>query len=302
MLKHCVILLTLTVAAGPRCTATPGPLQVLVVAGQSNVLNWHAAADALPADPIDSTIAFYHLSGAPPDRGFDTPVNASSGRVWSTLGPQVQEPFVRYERHFFGPEITLARTLVRQPGSGRIAVIKIGYFGTNLAHDWRPGAAEGNRLYAQLLVEVSHALALLDKEGLAPRLAGFFWMQGETDAARIEHARAYAGNLASFVAALREDLKSPALPFVLGRIGPPPARGYPHQTLVRDAQASIPDKVARVAWVDTDDLPRETDGIHLVATGVMELGIRWAHAWLELTRSPAESSLTGSPRTGNKQP
>lgn len=299
MLKHCVILLTLTVAAGLRCTATPGPLQVLVVAGQSNVLNWHAAADALPADSIDSTIAFYHLSGAPPDRGFDTPVNASSGRQWTTLGPQVQEPLIRYERHFFGPEITMARALARRPDSGKIGVIKIGFFGTNLAYDWRPGAAEGNRMYARLLLEVRHALALLDKEGLAPRLAGFFWMQGETDANRFEHAQAYAGNLARFVVSLRQDLETPALPFVLGRIGPPPPKGYPHQGLVREAQVLLPTAMANVAWVDTDDLPRDTDGIHLLAAGVLDLGTRWAQAWLGLVGSPAESSHAGSPQRGN---
>jgi len=294
-----IILLAITVVVGLGRAATPAPTKVLIVAGQSNVLNWHAAASTLPADAIDATLSFYHLSGAPPDRGFAMPVNATSGGIWIHLGPQVQEPFVRYERHFFGPEITLARTLAREPDSERIAVIKVGFFGTNLAEDWRPGARAGNRLYERLLREVSHALALLDQEGRAPCLAGFFWMQGETDANRLEHAEAYAANLASFVVSLRRDLKAPTLPFVLGRIGPPPPRGYPYQNPVREAQVSLAANFEDVAWVDTDDLPRDTDGIHLLAPGVMELGIRWAHAWLHLVRSPAESSHAGSPQRGN---
>lgn len=300
VLKLPVIFLAITVVIGLRSGATPAPTQVLIVAVQSNVLNWHAAASALPEDSIDASIAFYHLSGAPPDRGFDTPVNATSGRTWIPLGPQVQAPFVRYERHFFGPEVTLARTLARELGSARIAVIKVGFFGTNLAEDWRPGAGAGNRLHDRLMGEVRLALALLEKKGLAPRLTGFFWMQGETDANRLEHAEAHAGNLVSFVASLRRDMKTPTLPFVLGRVGPPPAKGYPHQNLVREAQVSLPTEAERVAWVDTDDLPRDTDGVHLLAPGVMDRGIRWAHAWLGLVGSPAESSNTVSLHVGEK--
>jgi hypothetical protein len=273
----------------PGATAST-PVEVFVVAGQSNVLNWHASAEALPTDEIDPIIRFFHLSGAPPDRGFERPINASSHGTWTRLGFQEQAPYVRYERRFFGPEMTLARTLANRPDSGAIAVIKIGFFGTNLAQDWRPDAITGNRLHAVLLREVRLALSLLPKEGLRPRLAGFFWMQGETDAARSEHAAAYLENLTDFVASIRSEFEVPALPFVLGRIGPRPAKGYPGQDLVRDAQVGFATQDSHAAWTDTDDLARGGDGIHLVASGVMELGVRWARAWIELARSPTEST------------
>lgn len=270
------------------------PVEVFVVAGQSNVLNWHASAETLPTDGIDTGIRFFHLSGAPPDRGFERPFNASSHGTWTHLGFQEQEPYIRYERRFFGPEMTLARTLANRPDSGAIAVVKIGFFGTNLAQDWRPDATTGNRLHAVLLREVRLALSLLPKEGLSPRLAGIFWMQGETDAARSEHAAAYLENLTRFVASLRRELDTPNLPFVLGRIGPMPAKGYPYQDLVRNAQLAFATHDAFAAWADIDDLARDTDGIHLIASGVMDLGVRWAHAWLDLTRSPQESTHGGS--------
>lgn len=278
------LLATTAAIAGP-------PLRVLIVAGQSNVLNWHAAAAAIPPDPADSGILFWHVSGAPPSRGLAVPVNATSDGRWTTLGAQRQEPFVRYERDFFGPEITLGRALQRD-GEAPVAIIKVGFFGTALATDWRPAATEGDRLYARLLAEVAAARSAL--AGRPHEIDGFFWMQGETDANREDHARAYPENLRNLITALRRDLRAPDLPFILGRIGPPPPRGYAHQEVVRAAQSAAPGLAPAVAVVDTDDLPRDTDGVHLLADGVLALGRRWAEAWGQL-RSPQESSDNPSP-------
>jgi lysophospholipase L1-like esterase len=248
------------------------------VAGQSNVLNWHADAALLPADAHDKEIRFFHHSGAPPAKGGAQPFNATSGGQWVALGPQRQEPHVRYARDFFGPEISLARTLA--PGeASALAVIKTAYFGSNLAEDWRPDATGGNRLYGLMLAQVREALAKLAERGETPRLAGFFWMQGETDAGNATHAATYEANLRAFIARLRKDLNAPDLPVVLGRIGPRPPRGYVHSEIVRQAQVRVATGLPRVTWVDTDDLPRDTDGIHLTARGVIALGERWADAW-----------------------
>ncbi len=275
------------------CSGSTASTTVLVVAGQSNVLNWHAAAAVLPFDPVDDEIAFFHLSGAPPDRGLSPAVNASSAGGWTRLGTQTQDPFVRHEREFFGPEITLARRLARA-GAAPLAVIKIGFFGTSLADDWHPEAAGGNQLYALLRQEVMTAFELLRNRRHACHFGGFFWMQGETDAAEGRRADCYADNLKLFISRLRQDLSAPDLPFVIGRIGPAPTRGYPHQDSVRDAQVRAIASTPVAAWVDTDDLPRDTDGIHLLAEGVMELGERWADCWLRLARFPSESSAADS--------
>jgi hypothetical protein len=39
---------------------------VLLLAGQSDILNWHADAALLPPDPADAGIRFYCRTGAPP--------------------------------------------------------------------------------------------------------------------------------------------------------------------------------------------------------------------------------------------
>lgn len=264
-----------TIAAADR--------SIIIVAGQSNVLNWHAAASQLPADPRDATILFYYETGAPPSKGGAVPFNSNSEGRWTTLRVQQQEPFVKFEREFFGPEITLARALA---DLGPLGVIKVGYFGSNLAQDWDPDATAGNRLYARLTENIQRALHLLTEKGEQPRLAGFFWMQGETDGAKAEHAEAYARNLTRFVARVRADLAAPALPFVLGRIGPRPSKGYAYQDMVRAAQVAVVADGAAMAWVDTDDQARFTDSVHLLAPGVMVLGERMASAWKRLQPRP----------------
>ncbi|MES2694593.1 MAG: sialate O-acetylesterase [Verrucomicrobiota bacterium] len=269
---------------------------VLIVAGQSNVLNWHADAAKLPASEADREIAFYFHTGAPPSKAgaMMTPFNATSGGAWVTLRAQRQEPYVRYAREFFGPEISLARALQRA-GTPRLAIVKVGYFGSTLAEDWRPDATKGNRLYALMCEQVATALQALRASGDTPRVAGFFWMQGETDGAKEEHAAGYEQALRAFIARVRKDfggdgargsgvsaVGAPLLPVILGRVGPPPARGYAYQERVRQAQVRVAEAGERILWVDTDDQPRDTDGVHMLAEGVITLGERWAEAWLKL--------------------
>lgn len=198
---------------------------------------------------------------------------------------------MRYAREFFGPEISLGRTL-HDGGVQPLGIIKVGYFGSSLAEDWRPDATAGNRLYALLLAQIHRAFAALAARGESARLAGIFWLQGETDGARRDSAKAYEANLRAFLTRLRQDLAyaSPGggpLPVVLGRVGPPPAQGYPHQELVRAAQVRVAESLPATAWVDTDDLPRDTDGVHLLAPGLLSLGQRWAAAWQRLRANSA---------------
>jgi hypothetical protein len=258
------------------------PVEVVIVAGQSNALNWHAAAKELPADDRDRTISFYYETGGPPNRG--TAPNSTSDKKWSVLAAQRQTPFVKFERDFFGPEISLARRLSAQ--LPRLAVIKLAYFGTTLAVDWHPSAAGENKLYQRMQEHVGLALRQLRERGDEPHLAGLFWMQGETDGASAAHAAAYAENLARLIERVRADFGDATLPFVLGRVGPRPPNGYHHQDAVRAAQVHVPKITPRVAWVDTDDLRRDTDRVHLLSAGVMTLGERMADAWLALTSSP----------------
>ncbi len=266
------------------CRPSVPPREIFLVAGQSNVLNWHADATQLPVDARDKSVLFYYHTGAPPSRATH-PFNATSGDTWTTLAPQRQEPYKKYYRDFFGPEMTLARTLL-DGGANRLGLIKSAYFGSNLAVQWNPSITKGDQLYALFRQQAETALHQLQSEGENFTLAGFFWMQGEADAASAKHAEAYAANLEKLIVQIRQDFGVPNLPVVLGRIGP---KNTPGQETVRQAQVQAATRLAHTAWVDTDDLPRDTDGIHLLASGEIELGRRFAAAWFELTKSTPAS-------------
>lgn len=268
--------------SGGCAVAAEPPLTVLILAGQSDILNWHADAALLPADPADSEIRFYYHTGAPPlhpqfPRNF---FNATSADAWTTLRPQTQEPYHKFFHTFFGPEMTLGRRL-HAAGVRPLAIIKIGYFGTNLAEDWRPDATSGNQLYALFRRQVTNALARLRDERREFRVAGFFWMQGGGDGAKAAFAVRYEGNLAQLIERMRADFGTPGTPFVIGRI--PHIANAPHRETVRAAHVKLGTTLPGVAWINSDDLPCDTDGVHLLAPGIITLGERMATAWLKLT-------------------
>jgi hypothetical protein len=276
----------------PHLAAQDSLLHIIIVAGQSNALNWHADAQLLESSPVDRDIPFYYHTGLPPDRGYEVPFNATSDSLWTTLSSQTQQPFVRYFEHFFGPEITLARELSAHIPN--LAVFKSAYGGSNLASDWKKGAGTGNQLYDHMLGQYNHATALLDSGSIQYEVAGFFWIQGESDAASVDYATAYEINLKNLIQNIRADVGNPALNVVLARIGthlPPP---YIYKETVRTAQMTVAEDDPLVSWVDTDDLPKDTDSIHLLADGVKTAGQRMAAAWLHQVATGITESGEGA--------
>lgn len=260
--------------------------KVIIVAGQSNALNYHADAALLKTDSTDAKIPFYFHTGAPPNSGYPVSFNSSSNGEWLTLKYQTQNPYIGLNKNFFGPEISIARVLYK---SGvEIYVVKFVCFGTNLAKDWGKGITTGNKLYSLLTKQIDTALLKLKQKGLDPVISGFFWMQGESDAENLTYANAYKSNLKKFISDLRIDLKNPILPFILGRIGN--KSSYPYKEIVRSAQtnAAVEDKFTN--WVDTDSFPLDTDKIHYLAEGVYKLGEMMAESWLSLQTTYVEQN------------
>nr|MCU0682813.1 sialate O-acetylesterase [Polyangiaceae bacterium] len=124
-------------------------------------------------------------------------------------------------------------------------------------------------------------------------MAGVLWMQGENEAGRkLSIAQEYQQRLTALIAAMRQDLKTPALPFVLGRVsdnlyarngGPiDPERDSSIDT-VRAAQEQVAKDIPQVAWIDTDDfLPREDDPYHFDSNAYLIMGERFADAFRNL--------------------
>ncbi|MFC1547718.1 sialate O-acetylesterase [Candidatus Neomarinimicrobiota bacterium] len=275
--KHALLLLVSVQAlwAQPDGIDT---LQIVFVGGQSNVLNLRADASQLPDSRLDSSIAFYYHTGLPPGT-HPEPFIATSDSNWTFLKPQIQVPFIAYSEHFFGPEMTLARTLAEN-GMDNLAVFKVGYGGTDLAHDWKKGDDSAAELYALLVDQLAIATDSLRIWGIPWKFIGMAWMQGESDAIDSQWAADYAVNLTQFIADVRGDFNAPTMPVVLGQIANTGA--YPYSQEVRAAQVEAAAVDSRVELVLLDDLPLDPDGVHFTTPAVITMGQRMGQSLLEL--------------------
>lgn len=264
--------------------AVADTLEIVVVAGQSNALSFRSGADDFVTDSIDAEIPFYYYGGMPTNHF------SNSDDEWTTLGMQKQTAFDKFDTLYYGPEIALGRRLRRE--GVNVAVMKFAYGGADLAVEWSPSATTGPKLYEATATQITLGLSRLDDQGVPYRFVGYFWMQGESDAANESYANAYRENLMAFVSAVRRDLGNNRLPFVLGRIGN--ASSYDYKEIVRAEQVAGAEDVAYCAWVDTDDLPLADDNIHYIEPGVSELGERWAEAWRDIA-DPSAVHKTDAP-------
>lgn len=261
------------------------PIKVFVIAGQSNAVGFGTQAGALDATPEEENIKYYFQGGGPPPG----PSDPSSGGEWIKLSSRDTK---------FGPEIGIGRILygeVEEP----VAIIKIAYNGTNLAEDWDPLMPESFELYPLLISEIDKALALLVNDGLAPIVAGFFWMQGENDAKdkvtglpvppQPEAANNYGENLDTLIDTFRDYYNEPEMIVIIGRISDQSsgtiisAYNLTYWDQVRAAQVSIGETKEFTDWVDTDDLS-QSDWVHFDNSGMLALGERMANSWLNIVQ------------------
>ena len=250
---------------GPITRPASGePLPVLVLAGQSNMIGWVTNVNdlSLPQRATQANVLFYG-----PDE---------NGSNWGWLVP----PTVTHDR--FGPEISLGQNLLQHGPYDLVAQVKYAASGTNLALDWNP--ADYGWFYAQMQLRAQAAIQKLQSAYPDRRVfvAGFFWMQGETDAQNANMAAAYAANLERLIAQVRLDFHAPALPVFIGRIR---AGQYAYATAVRQAQAQVAAGVPNVRLIDTDGLPLAADHIHYTSAGNVTLGQAFAQSYLDWQNS-----------------
>jgi len=263
-----LVLMAPLLAAG-RAEAVATPIRMYVFAGQSNMVGYSAMSARLAA--VDAK-----LTAPTPNVRFWGPVDDYAGR-WTTL--QAPTELVQPAYHSgFGPELSAAAALAGRHAHSTIAVVKLARGGTNLGFDWRPGNAIG--LYPMLIQRVSLAKHLLESQTHVPvEIAGFFWMQGESDTLIKRSAEAYALNLSKFITSVRADLGAPDMPFVIGRIADLKhiARAYRYSDTVRGAQAEVASTVPRTYIVSTDGLSRDPESpLHFDTRGIVDLGRRFA--------------------------
>ncbi len=236
------------------------PLQakdlVFVLAGQSNMVGQGKASELAPAyRQVPANVDYYY-------NGYKTPLN-------------------RFKH--FGPEIGFAHEISRRFPHDRIKLIKFAVGGTSMfAWDpiWDPVKASSTRnasagpLFKKLIKTVN-----IQFDGNNSELAGILWMQGEADAKYLNAAKQYAGNLNRFVNALRRELHSPNAMFIMGSVNPP-LRLFPSTPIVQHAQKVSASRIRNLRLVKTDDLGKRNDHVHYNTSGQLELGKRFARAFL----------------------
>ncbi|MCT7980286.1 sialate O-acetylesterase [Laspinema olomoucense] len=269
-----VMVLTNTFLASFSLPGRTASIQLFILAGQSNMVGYRSNLDDLPPylqEPL-SQVLWY-------DRQNE----------WVTLqAPTEPLPFSQgvANSQGFGPEITLAATISRhlkQP----IALVKYAQNGTNLETQWNPKLEDS--LYHQMLDRVQQAIAELSRLGYSVEIAGFFWMQGESDAKSDRYmASNYAQNFTHFIARLRQDLNQPELPVIYGLIpivnqqSTTPFGTFEYGDIVRQAQFQVSQSVAHTRLVETLYFSRDADNLHFHSLGLMSLGHHFALQWVQM--------------------
>lgn len=243
------------------------PIRLYVFAGQSNMVG---------TDTMASELALFAPAPTAPGRVLFWGPVADYPSAWGPLKAPTEILQPRYHSGF-GPEIGAAHELARRHAGTTIAIVKLATGGTSLYRDWSAVRRGGH--YDSLIARVRRAADQLRQTRQAPvRIAGFFWMQGESDARFEQSATTYAGNLSAFIRAVRRDLAAPRLPFVIGRITDlrreNPGR-FLYSDHVRRAQQDVARSDPRTFLVTTDDLERANTRIHFSSRGTYDLGRRF---------------------------
>jgi len=263
-----VAVFVVPLVSGQTHVAGAEAIPLYVFAGQSNMVGDSTHSAQLPlVDPM--------LAREPSNVRFWGPNSDYAGRWGPLQAPtEIMEPT---GHSGFGPEIGAAPLLAARHPDIQVAIVKYARGGTNLYGDWNPDNDLG--LYIRLLARVTEAKRQLEADtGKAVRIAGFFWMQGESDAQFSESASGYAKNLTGFIASVRRDLHAPNMPFVIGRIAD--LRWVDDRlqfsAVVREAQARVARTVPHAYLVSTDGLEHAAlSSIHFSTRGTVDLGRRF---------------------------
>ena len=186
-----------------------------------------------------------------------------------------------------GPELSFART-VSQAIEAPIAIVKCAAGGTHLGGDWNPDVPIGFKMYPLALDLVRSSLRALEDAGIAYRIEGFMWHQGENDMFEEEYMANYGANLKNFLAKWRRDLKVPQLKFYIGELCTKTIWGMdlrPRMYAISLGQKAVTEADPRAEYIPTSHVGVEIGGgvglhYHYGTLGQLEHGVNYADAYL----------------------
>jgi hypothetical protein len=193
----------------------------------------------------------------------------------------------------FGVELTFATEIQKFFPDENIALIKYSRGGTSIHKDaagpfgcWEPDFTVGTGInqYDHFLATVKNAYSVKDIDGdgeedeLVP--VGIIWMQGESDAGKLEWANQYSANLKRLMDLIRAAFRTDDLPVVVGRISDsgnsPTGKVWKYGREIRWQQAKFVNQDGNAKLVTTTDNYNYSDPWHYDSEGYIDLGKQFA--------------------------
>jgi hypothetical protein len=277
------VITALRLASFAPLDAAPKPVQVFILAGQSNMegqavvdlegRNYNGGKGTLAMlmrDPSKAP-AFKHLKDSNGQWRVREDVWVHYQREDRPLlaGPLALGFSVYGDAHHFGPELQFGH-VVGDYFENQVLLIKTAWGGKSLFRDFRPPSSGGQvgKYYTLMIAHAREALANLETEfpaskGQGCELAGFVWYQGWNDGVNGKTAvPEYEQNLVNLIHDVRREFKSPKLPVVIGELTGPWVRAEGAWDALRKAQAAAaarPEFAGKVIFVETHDFVRKPE-------------------------------------------
>jgi hypothetical protein len=268
--------ISLTATAVPS-RATGAPMDVFIVAGQSNAHGWQGDVAHLSAtnehymalDP-HAWLAYMQKNLPEPQYNIGSP---------GLLAPQ--ESGFGGNFNGCGGELSLGHDLATATGR-RICIIKYAVGSAGLDAHFKKTTGY---LYPLMLQFIDDSLQQLRAQGFNPTVRGLFWLQGETDTVSKPVALKYGENISQFIHDVRTDLHQPELKCFLTEINAsmPFFFNSPKYSVgdVNQGMKSVAGQDPNVVFIPTADLNDHFgDAIHYRADQLITIGQRWAAAYL----------------------
>jgi len=240
---------------------------VWLLAGQSNmegVGNMSGAAEPHPLVRVFSLARVWRRAEDPLHVLPESPDPCH--HVGKPATPAEAERLRRTAKKGVGVGVFFAREMFARSGVPQ-GLIATAHGGTSMAQ-WDPAlkGRGGESLYGSMLLSL---------RATGQPVAGVLWYQGESDT-RDEEPDLYTDRMRALVAAVRRDLKQPALPWIMAQIGAVYGDwGGPRWNDTQEQQRLLPKRIRHLDLVSAVDLPLD-DYIHIAAEGFPVLAARMA--------------------------
>lgn len=254
--------------------AATSPANIFILAGQSNM----AGRGGVSKDPTtDKNVWDGYI---PPESQPNQSIfRFTADMVWEQAREPLHWDIDVVKTNGVGPGMPFANELLAKagPSIGTIGLVPCAIGGSHL-REWVKGTDRYTKLVERMKRSEEHG----------GKVKGFFWYQGESDAAVEEEAKSYERELSKFFTDLRADMNHPDLPIILVKIVTHDffiSPDFEFKDEVWNAQEAVTQKLPNVRMVDgrvavgNFDEGLNEDRGHLNVKSEVNLGKMFAHSY-----------------------